>query len=33
MKTKVKIFNDINNTSFADNKNPKEKNHYISISK
>ena len=31
IKTKAKIFNDVNNTSFTNNEIPKEKNHYFCI--
>ena len=31
IKTKVKIFNGVNNTSFTNDEVPKEKNHYICI--
>ena len=31
IKTKVKIFNGVNNTSFTNNEIPREKNHYVCI--
>ena len=31
IKTKVKIFNGVNNTSFTNDEIPKEKNHYVCI--
>ena len=31
IKTKVKIFNGVNNTSFTDDEIPKEKNYYVCI--